>query len=333
MAASLRRIGIALLLSLAAIYAALYIAIRQPTFRSIPLRAAARARPERLRADVVALTGMQRCADGDLEAAASYIENQFRRTRAEVTSQRFTARHAEFRNVIATFGPKGMSLPVTIVGAHYDAYCFPGPKPGADDNASGVAGLLELARLLSTIHVVQPVMVVAYANEEPPFFASDAMGSAVHARSLRESGTRVGAMLCLEMIGCYTSDEQPYTSWLMAALCPRRGDFVAVVGRWSDRPLAREVKRAMRGAHGIEVASFNGPRSLGIDASDQRNYWDAGYPAVMINDTAYLRNPRYHTADDTADTLDYARMAAVVDGVLNMLSASPPAGAAEVPRK
>lgn len=123
-------------------------------------------------------------------------------------------------------------------------------------------------------------------------------------------------MICLEMIG-YFSETQAWPHPFFRWLYPDRGDFIGVVGRWSDAPLTRRVERAMRGGGRVPVLSFNGPRALHIDASDQRNYWDAGYPAVMITDTAFLRNPHYHTPGDTAGTLDYERMAGVVDGVLN----------------
>jgi Peptidase family M28 len=136
------------------------------------------------------------------------------------------------------------------------------------------------------------------------------MGSAVHARS---AGRAIDGMICLEMIGCYTR-VQPWSSWVFRLLYPSRGDFIAIAGRPRDTRLLRRVKAAMQGAGELPVYSFTGP---GIDASDQRNYWAAGAEAVMVTDTAYVRNPRYHTAADTADTLDYARMAAVVDGVLN----------------
>jgi Zn-dependent M28 family amino/carboxypeptidase len=214
--------------------------------------------------------------------------------------------------VIAEFGPAGGD--VLVVGAHYDAFVETGPLPGADDNASGTAGLLELARLLGTRRVDRPVILVAYANEEPPFFGSEAMGSAIHAESLAATGRRVRGMICLEMIG-YFSPRQTWPNRLFALIYPSRGDFIGVAGGWSDRQLARDVKRAMLGAN-IDVVSFSGPRATS-DASDHRNYWPHGWPAVMITDTAFLRNPNYHTNRDTAETLDYAKMAAVVDGVLN----------------
>jgi hypothetical protein len=292
----------------AAIVVLFIAAIRQPT---LPAKYVAHSHADaaRLRSDVTKLTARPRCDDipDELSATADWIAAEFRRSGARVEMQPFTARHMDYRNVIASFGPRDGD--VTIVGAHYDAFCAGDVFPGADDNASGTAGLLELARLLGREHVTHPIVLVAYATEEPPFFASDEMGSAIHARSLRMKSRTI----VLEMIGCFT-ERQPANStpWLFLTLYPSTGDYVAVVGRWQDIPLTRDVKRGMSAA--THVVSFTGPPS---DTSDQRSYWAAGRTAVMITDTAYLRNPRYHTAKDTADTLDYARMAKVVDGVLN----------------
>jgi Zn-dependent M28 family amino/carboxypeptidase len=233
-----------------------------------------------------------------------YIAQRFREAGGIVEVQEFSARRQTWRNVIAHFGPRD-STPPLVIGAHHDTLFS---RPGADDNASGVAGLLELARLLGKHPPRTPVTLVAYANEEPPFFGSAQMGSAVHAASVK----RVRGMISLEMIG-YFHGEQQWTSWVLSLMYPHRSDFIAVGGGWRDRVLARHVKRAMNAADANAV-SFTGPREM-LDASDQRNYWARGWPAVIITDTAYLRNPNYHTVRDTADTLDYARMAKVIDGV------------------
>ncbi|HVG25926.1 MAG TPA: M28 family peptidase, partial [Thermoanaerobaculia bacterium] len=129
------------------------------------------------------------------------------------------------------------------------------------------------------------------------------------------SGVPVRGMICLEMVGFYTA-RQPWPNRLFRFIYPSRGDFIGVAGGWSDRELTREVKRAIAGSGGIEVVSFTGPRETS-DASDHRNYWSHGWPAVMVTDTAFLRNPHYHTTGDTAATLDYSKMARVIDGVLS----------------
>jgi len=303
------RIATPVLLAIA-VFAAI---IRQPALTSIPYESRDRVNAAALRNHVAALTRVPRSADHPegLDAAARYIERHFRTSGTRVELQEFDARERRYRNVIAHFGPS--AGPLMIVGAHYDAL---GALPGADDNASGTAGLIELVRLLARNPPPTPVAVIAYANEEPPFFGSEQMGSAVHANSL--AGKDVAGMICLEMIGYYAPTQAcPNTTF--AALYPSKGDFIGVGGGWNDRALARHVKRAIRGAGGIRVLSFTGPR-LTLDASDHRNYWSAGWPAVLVTDTAYLRNPNYHTARDTADTLDYAKMARVVDGVFSAVT-------------
>lgn len=302
--------AVALLLGLAAVL------IRQPVPGSLPFLGGERADPARLRRHVefLAVEAAPRDADHpeSLDKAAAYIQGQFFRTGARVTEQSFTAWKKTYRNVLATFGPD--TGPLVIVGAHYDAFGGFGANPGADDNASGTAGLLELARLLDGRPLSRRVVLAAYSTEEPPFFGSPQMGSAVHARSL--GAAPVHGMICLEMIGCFRA-EQPWPHWFLRLLYPGRGDFIAVAGRWSDRALTWKVKRAIRAAGTIPVYSFTAPRSAGLDGSDQISYWDRGIPAVVVTDTAFVRNAAYHTPADTAETLDYDRMARVVDGALN----------------
>lgn len=312
---SFLRILIATLAALAVLLGLAAAAITQPTFGTLPPSCGPAANPDRLRRHVEFLTVQAAPRDSDhpesLDRAAAYIRDDFARTHARVRDQVFQVRGRSYRNVIATFGPE--AGPLLVVGAHYDAFGDFGPNPGADDNASGTAGLLELARLLDGRPPSGRVELVAYANEEPPWFGSPWMGSAVHAQSLRGQDAR--GMICLEMIGYFTA-RQPAPNLLFRLLYPKRGNFIAVAGRWSDRDLARHVKRAIRGT-GFPAVSFTAPRDAGIDASDQRSYWDQGIPAVMVTDTSDLRNPHYHAPGDTAGTLDYRRMAGVVEGVAN----------------
>ncbi|HYO75342.1 MAG TPA: M28 family peptidase, partial [Thermoanaerobaculia bacterium] len=255
----------------------------------------------------------------NLDRAAAYIATAFRAHGARVSEQPFRVRGKMYRNVLAYYGPADETRPLIVVGAHYDAFSANQPLPGADDNASGTAGLLELARLLQQHAPAAPVLLVAFSTEEPPFFGSEQMGSAIHAQSLAAAGRQVAAMISLEMIGCF-SGTQTWESPLLSLVYPDSAAFIGVAGGWDDRALARTTKRALRGAGGVEVLSFSGPRAM-LDASDQRNYWARGWSAVMVTDTAYLRNPRYHTIRDTADTLDYRRMSHVVDGVFSAVIA------------
>lgn len=299
--------------------ALLFAAVRQPMIGGLSFRGASRCDAGRLKDHVAFLTRevtpRSAAHPENLDRAASYIAERFTAAGGRTHVQPFRARGKTYRNVVAEFGPANRNAPVLVVGAHYDAFGETGALPGADDNASGTAGLLELARLLGSHRPATPVLLVAYTTEEPPFFGSQEMGSAIHAASLAASGRTVSGMICLEMIG-YFSDDQAWPNWLFEMMYPSKGDFIGVTGGWSDRQLARAVKRAVAGASDLRDVSYSGSRSTS-DASDQRNYWAHGWRAVMVTDTAFLRNPNYHTSRDTADTLDYDQMALVVDGILN----------------
>lgn len=255
---------------------------------------------------------------GRLDAAADYVAEALRAAGAEVRVQEFGVGTARHRNLVARFGPAdGAPL---VIGAHYDSHDGGegAATPGADDNASGVAGLLELARLLARDPPPRPVELVAYTLEEPPYFRSADMGSAVHARSLRAAGREPRLMLALEMIGTFsdTPGSQHYPVGGMPLLYGDRGDFIAVVGRLEGFGLTRRVKAAMAGASALRVQSINAPTALqGIDFSDHLSYWALGMPALMLTDTAFLRNRHYHEAGDSWEKLDYRRMAQVVQGV------------------
>jgi Zn-dependent M28 family amino/carboxypeptidase len=251
----------------------------------------------------------------NLAKVASYIEEELKRAGGDVTDQRYTTSDgSEYRNVIARFGPASEQL--VVIGAHYDAY---GGLPGADDNASGVAGLIELGVLLGKNPPKKTrVELVAYTLEEPPHFRTHEMGSAQHAQSLAYGATKVKAMLSLEMIGAFSDDEdsQKFPIRLLKLLYSTKANYIVVSGRMSQPGIVRTVKRAMRGASDLPVESINAPMFVrGVDFSDHLNYWKYGWDAAMVTDTAFYRNPRYHTAEDTWDTLDYPRMAKVVQGV------------------
>jgi Zn-dependent M28 family amino/carboxypeptidase len=249
----------------------------------------------------------------NLERAADYVLGQFRATGADTIEQPVEADGKHFRNLIARFGPR--DGPVMVIGAHYDS-C--GDTPGADDNASGVAGLLELARLLALNPPAHPVELVAYTLEEPPYFRTDSMGSAWHARALFESKREVRLMLALEMIGFYrdTGKSQSYPLAPLKLVYPDEGNFIGIVGPFRDFSATRRVKALFRGASDLPAVSINSPGFVpGVDLSDHASYWHYGMPALMITDTAYMRNPNYHQLTDAPETLDYARMAKVVRAV------------------
>lgn len=275
------------------------------------------ADPDRLRRHVEALSVNFHPRDwtnpANLDRCAEYIAAEFREAGAEVGFQEFAVGKNTYRNVIARFGV-GNERKI-IVGAHYDA--FEG-SPGADDNASGVAGLIELARLIGESPPDAEVELVAYTLEEPPFFAGPFMGSAIHAESVAGESGRIIGVVVLEMIG-YFSDEpgsQSYPLPFFKAFYPNRGNFITVVSRWDQGAWIKELKTAMKGTTPLPVYSFRGPAALpGVDFSDHRSYWPYGIPAAMITNTAFYRNSAYHTARDTAGRLDYERMAMVVVAV------------------
>jgi hypothetical protein len=275
--------------------------------------------PQALEDHVTALTAYQyrHCEDlGMLNAASEYIAKQWRGMGLTVDSQGFVADERAYHNLIVRFG--GEDKERFLVGAHYDV-C--GEQPGADDNASAVAGLIEIARGLAArdTSLDYSIELVAFTLEEPPYFRTPFMGSAVHARSLADAGVEIRGMISLEMIG-YFSDKhgsQKFPAPLMGLVYPNTGNFIAVVGNLGSWRLTRAIKARMSGACEVPVWSMNAPTAVpGVDFSDHLNYWSLGFDAVMVTDTAFYRNHSYHQPSDTPDTLDYERMAEVVTGVL-----------------
>ncbi len=255
----------------------------------------------------------------NLDRCADYVRGELVEAGAVVRDQVYEVRGMTFRNVIGRFGPEKGDL--LVVGAHYDAY---ESTPGADDNASGIAVLLELARLLGTRPPARPVELVAFTLEEPPFFRTEHMGSARYAAELKASNQPVAGVIILEMVGYFTDApfSQRYPSPLLWLMYPSRGNFLAVVGRFDQGRWISKVKRGMAGTTPLPIHSIRAPTALpGIDFSDHLNFWAQGYPAVMLTDTAFYRNTAYHTADDTVDRLDLRRMAEVTTAVAAFIHA------------
>ena len=254
-----------------------------------------------------------------LDQGAEYIAGHFRSAGATVQFQEFAVSRRTYRNVIGRFGT-GQG-PRVIVGAHYDA-CV--ETPGADDNASGVAALIELAYLLGQATPARDVELVGYVLEEPPFFRTPKMGSAIHAQSVAGQRAEITGVIVLEMVGYFRDDwgSQNYPSLLLRLLYPARANFVAVVGPWNQGRWVKTLKADMKGTTSLPVYSIRAPSIVpGIDFSDHRNYWPYGIPAAMVTDTAFYRNQAYHTPGDTVDTLDYTRLAKVVVAVFEAVRA------------
>lgn len=251
-----------------------------------------------------------------LERTAKYISGKFSEYGLKAQRQEFVVGGKTFCNIIASAGKSKDTKEVFIVGAHYDVA---GNQAGADDNASAVAGLLEIARFAKQHEDQLPCRIefVAYSLEEPPFFGTEYMGSYVHAKSLYENRMDVKGMICLEMIGYFTEakNSQRFPVGLMKLFYPNKGNFIAVVSNYSSGGLKNKTTKHMKNA-AIDVRTLSAPSFLrGVDFSDHRNYWKFGYPAVMVTDTSFYRNMNYHQPSDTIDTLSFDKMKEVVKGL------------------
>lgn len=250
-----------------------------------------------------------------LQACANYVAEHFNSYGLKSSRQEYKDGSLAFENVIAKYQPEKEER--VIVGAHYDV-C--GPYMGADDNASGVAGLLEIARLIAKNkpELDFGIDFVAYSTEEPPYFRTDLMGSAVHADSLIKNDVNVKLMVVLEMIGYYSDQEnsQTYPIPALKYVYPSTANFIALVGRTKEFGALRKFKKCMIKAGDIPVKSISTPVIFeGIDFSDHRNYWSRDMKAIMVTNTSFFRNNNYHTAKDTPESLDFEKMTEVVKGV------------------
>lgn len=253
-----------------------------------------------------------------LNETAGFLFEEFSKHADTVYFQTYMIGTRQYKNVIASFGTEHTER--IIVGAHYDV-C--GNQEGADDNASGTAGLLELARLLDTVRTGKRIDLVAYTLEEPPFFRTEYMGSYVHAQSLVKDSVQVRGMVCLEMIGYFADEKktQDYPAGFLRLFYGSRGNYITLVNKFGPGDFARTFTRKFKHRSIVLTKQFKGPVSLpGIDFSDHMNYWNAGFSALMITDTAFYRNKSYHQPTDTMDKLDYDRMAQVIDAVFLTLT-------------
>ena len=253
-----------------------------------------------------------------LAGAADFIEASFRQAGCEPARQTYDAAGQSCHNLEVEIGGGRGPGPIFVVGAHYDS--VPG-SPGANDNGSGVAAVLALAALLVAQETAATLRLVAFVNEEPPFFQTDQMGSLVYARRCKERQENVAGMLSLETIGYYSDAEgsQHYpipVGWMY----PSRGDFIGFVANVSSWRLVRRVigsfrRHAKFPSEGAVVPA----RIPGVGWSDHWSFWKQGYPALMVTDTAPFRYPYYHTSDDTPEKIDYDRLARVVDALAHVL--------------
>lgn len=253
-----------------------------------------------------------------LHAAESYMGETLRALGYEVNRQNYEAQGVDCANLEVTIPGATRAAQIVLAGAHYDT--VPG-SPGADDNASGVAAILELARMLRDAKPARTIRLVAFVNEEPPFFFWGEMGSKVYARAARERGDDIRVMLSLEMLGCYSDAKgsQGYPP-LLGFFYPAQGNYIAFVSNVRSRHALRSAFAAFRAASDFPAEKLAAPAMVpGIGWSDQLSFWREGYPAAMVTDTAFHRYRHYHQPTDTPEKLDYARMARVVEGLARTL--------------
>ncbi len=247
-----------------------------------------------------------------LSKAAEYIELAFQVSGYTVQRQTYSCYGNSVSNLIAE--KTGTDDEIVVIGAHYDT--VPG-TPGADDNASGVAGMLELARLHKADLNKKHLIFVAFVNEEPPFFGSTNMGSMVYAEYLKDRKVPLDVMISLEMIGYFCQDPiQQYPLPGMRFFYPKRADFIGVVGNFHSSRYVSFLKNVIKKYSAVNARSLSAPEYVGgISLSDNSSFWHHGYRAVMVTDTSFFRNKNYHRETDTIDTLNFGAMAEVIKGL------------------
>jgi Zn-dependent M28 family amino/carboxypeptidase len=253
-----------------------------------------------------------------LDSARDYIAREWRAQDLEPRLQSYLARGVESSNLEVVLEGARASSQSIVVGAHYDSVLG---SPGADDNASAVAALLELSRALAAGPRARTLRMVAFVNEEPPFFYWGKMGSQVYARAARERGEDIRVMLSLEMLGYYRDEPRtqhypPLFRWFY----PSRGNFIGFVSNLRSRRALKRVYQAFRNNCDFPAERAAVPSWIpGVGWSDHLSFWRQGYPALMVTDTAFYRYPYYHTAEDTPEKVDYPRLTEVANGLAGAL--------------
>ena len=250
----------------------------------------------------------------ELNRVSAWIQGQMQKFGIPCDFQNYMVESNRYRNVVCELNVGAAKN--LIVGAHYDVH---GETDGADDNASGVAGVLETARILAKEkrHLKHNVEFVFYTLEEPPYFRTEQMGSAVHAKAIEKYKDRITGVFILEMIGYFDQRNiQEYPAGLKF-FYPAHGNFIGAVSNFDSNLLGSEYCAAMKQINRLDCQRLVAPSFVtGVDFSDHLNYWNAGIPAVMITDTAFFRNKNYHTVNDKVETLNLQKMKHVIDGVV-----------------
>ena len=253
-----------------------------------------------------------------LNAAVDFIENSFSKTGLHPRRDTYELDGLACHNIEIEI--RGTRPDIVLIGAHYDSV-FGGP--GANDNGSGVAALLALARRFSGKSTSSTLRFVAFVNEEPPYFQTSRMGSFVYASRCKARGDKIAAMISLETIGCFSDapNSQRYPSPGLGVFYPTIGNFIGFVGNLHSRSLLRSALSIFRGQRKLPSEGASLPSFIpGVSWSDQWSFWKHGYPAIMVTDTAPFRYPHYHMSTDTPNKLDYDRFALVVSGVEGIIA-------------
>ena len=255
---------------------------------------------------------------GSLDTAAMYIRSILVNLGYEVRTQSFDSRGTSVQNIEVELPGASAPEEIIVVGAHYDSVQG---GPGANDNASGIAALLEIARLLDGMGAIRTLRLVAFANEEQPFSGGPEMGSRVYAERSRQRGEQIKGMLSLETIGYYSdqagSQHYPFP---YSHFYPDTGNFIGFVSNPSSWRLVRQAVGAFRTSTAFPSEAVAAPEWIrGVGWSDHASFWQAGYPAIMITDTAFFRYPHYHDETDTPEKLDYESLARVTRGLVDVV--------------
>jgi len=255
-----------------------------------------------------------------LEAAARHVESAFAAAGLAPRRQTYRVHDVACSNVIAEAAGGARASEIVVVGGHYDSVVG---CPGANDNATGAAAVLALARRFAAAKPARTLRIVAFVNEEPPNFQTDSMGSVVYAKSCKTESDDVRAMLSLETIGCYLDEpgSQKYPVPGISLAYGSRGNFVAFVGNTASRALVREAVAEFRARCAFPSQGSALPEWVpGVGWSDQWAFWKHGYAGVMVTDTAPFRYPWYHTVHDTPEKVDYERLARVTSGLVHVVA-------------
>ena len=253
----------------------------------------------------------------ELNRVSAWIREQMRLFGIPCQYENYKVNDEPYRNVVCSL--KNINTDKVIIGAHYDVF---EDKSGADDNASGVAGVIETARILASERkrLKASVDFVFYTLEEPPYAGTEQMGSFIHAKSLEKQKENIQGIYILEMIGYFDSNLVQEYPMGLKWLYPSHGNFIATVGNLQSREMTADYCNAMKNLNQLQCERIIAPSFVqSMDFSDHLNYWNLGYPAMLITDTGSYRNKNYHTDQDRIETLDVGKMAQVVNGLVNTI--------------